>query len=74
MAPKQSEGATKDLRVINSVDPWVLKSNFFSVADKPKIVHFVIKAPNLVHRLFKSYLLISEWVPPNLLRVWCNKH
>ena len=29
MAPEQSEGATKGLRVINSVDPCVLKSNFF---------------------------------------------
>ena len=29
MAPKQSEGATKGLRVIKSVDPCVLKSNFF---------------------------------------------
>ena len=27
MALEQSEGATKDLRVINSVDPCVLKSN-----------------------------------------------
>ena len=27
MAPKRSEGATKGLRVINSVDPCVLKSN-----------------------------------------------
>ena len=29
MAPKKSEGATKDLRVINFVVPYVLKSNFF---------------------------------------------
>ena len=36
-----------------------------SAAVKPKIVHFAIKAPKLVHRFFKSYLLISEWVPPN---------
>ena len=28
MAPEQSEGATKGLRVINSVDPCLLKSNF----------------------------------------------
>ena len=28
MAPKWSEGATKDLRVINSVDPSVFKSNY----------------------------------------------
>ena len=28
MAPEQSEGATKGLRVINSVDPSVLKPNF----------------------------------------------
>ena len=28
MVPKQSEGTTKGLRVINSVDPCVLKSNF----------------------------------------------
>ena len=28
MAPERSEGATKGLRVINSVDPCVLKSNF----------------------------------------------
>ena len=27
--PQQSEDATKGLRVINSVDPSVLKSNFF---------------------------------------------
>ena len=29
MAPEQSEGASKCLRVINSVDQYVLKSNFF---------------------------------------------
>ena len=29
VAPEQNEGATKGLRVINSVDPFVLKSNFF---------------------------------------------
>ena len=28
MAPDRSEGTTKGLRVINSVDPCVLKSNF----------------------------------------------
>ena len=28
MAPERREGATKGLRVINSVDPCVLKSNF----------------------------------------------
>ena len=28
MAPERSKGATKGLRVINSVDPCVLKSNF----------------------------------------------
>ena len=28
MAPEQSEGATKCLRVINSVDQFALKSNF----------------------------------------------
>ena len=28
MVPEQSEGTTKGLRVINSVDPCVLKSNF----------------------------------------------
>ena len=28
MAPKQSEGATKSLRVINFIVPCVLKSNF----------------------------------------------
>ena len=28
MAPEQREGTTKGLRVINSVDPCVLKSNF----------------------------------------------
>ena len=28
MAPEQSEGATKGLRVINYVDPWVLKFKF----------------------------------------------
>ena len=28
MAPEQSEGATKDLRVINFVVPCALKSNF----------------------------------------------
>ena len=28
MAPEQSEGATKGLRVINHVVPCVLKSNF----------------------------------------------
>ena len=31
MAPKQSKGATKRLRVINSVDPCVLKSNLLCV-------------------------------------------
>ena len=30
MVPKQSEGATKGLKVINSVDPCVLKSNFLN--------------------------------------------
>ena len=30
MAPEGSEGATKGLRIINSVDPCVLKSNVFS--------------------------------------------
>ena len=29
MVSEQSEGATKGLRVINSVDPSVLKSKFF---------------------------------------------
>ena len=38
----------------------------YSAAVKSKIVHFVIKAPNLVYRYFKSCLLISEWVPPKI--------
>ena len=29
VAPERSEGTTKGLRVINSVDPCVLKSNLF---------------------------------------------
>ena len=28
MAPERNKGATKGLRVINSVDPCVMKSNF----------------------------------------------
>ena len=44
---------------------YVLKSHY-SAAVKSKIVHFVIKAPNLVYRYFKSCLLISEWVPPKI--------
>ena len=37
-----------------------------------KIVHFVIKEPNLVHRYFKSCLLNLEWVPPKFKRC-CTK-
>ena len=29
VVPERSEGATKGLRIINPVDPCVLKSNFF---------------------------------------------
>ena len=30
MAPERSECATKGLRIVNSVDPCVLKSNFLN--------------------------------------------
>ena len=36
MSPEQSEGTTKGLRVINSVEPCVLKSNFLDY--RPVIV------------------------------------
>ena len=31
MVPEQTKGATKDMRVTNSVDPCVLKSNFLDL-------------------------------------------
>ena len=37
-----------------------------------KIVLFVIKEPNFVHRYFKSCLLNLEWVPPKFKRC-CTK-